>query len=117
MYLLYLPVEKSLQAVGERLQKQSKEGNLSEDFKEHYNTWIKILEGHYMTLYQTPEYTQALSKALNAMEDFIVAQRELLTDTLKTLPVPTNEDMDELYKELYLLKKRLREIEKKIDKR
>ncbi len=117
LYLLYLPVEKSLQAMGERLQKQSKEGNLSEDFKEHYNTWIKILEGHYMTLYKTPEYTEALSKALNAMEDFTLAQQELLTDTLKTLPVPTNEDMDELYKELYLLKKRLREIEKKTDKR
>ena len=117
LYLLYLPVEKSLQVMGERLQKLSEEGNLSEDFKEHYNTWIKILEGQYMTLYKTPEYTQTLSKALNAMEDFIVARQELLTDTLKTLPVPTNEDMDELYKELYLLKKRLREIEKKMDKR
>ena len=115
LYLLYLPVEKSLQVMGEKLQKLSKEGNLSEDFKEHYNTWIKILEGHYMTLFRSPDYTQALSKALNAMEDFIVAKQEFLNDVLKAFPIPTSEDMDEVYKELYFLKKKVKGLERKLN--
>jgi polyhydroxyalkanoate synthesis regulator phasin len=28
-------------------------------------------------------------------------------------PVPTHKEMDELYKEIYLLKKRIKELEKK----
>lgn len=117
LYLLYLPVEKSLRVIGEKLLELSKEGNLSDDLKEYYSMWIKILEGHYMTLFKSPDYTQALHKALSATEDFMKAKEELLTDALKTLPIPTNQDMDEVYKELYLLKKRVKELEKKVDKK
>ena len=117
LFLLYLPVEKSLRAMGERLEQLSKESCLPDDFKEYYNVWIKTLEGHYMTLFKAPEYTQALSKALNATQDFITARDELLTDVLKTLPLPTNKDIDELYKELYLLKKKVKELTKKADKK
>ena len=94
--------------MGEKFQELSKEGDLSENFKDHYNMWIKILEGHYMTLFQSPEYTRTLSKALNSAEDFILARQELLDDALKTFHIPTEKDMDELYKELYLLKKKVK---------
>ena len=117
LYLLYLPLEKSLHVMGEKFQELSKEGDLSENFKDHYNMWIKILEGHYMTLFQSPEYTRTLSKALNSAEDFILARQELLNDALKTLHIPTEKDMDELYKELYLLKKKVKKLEKKVDNR
>jgi class III poly(R)-hydroxyalkanoic acid synthase PhaE subunit len=114
--LLYLPVEKSLRVVGEQLQETSETDELPDNFKEYYNMWIKTLEGHYMTLFKSPDYTRTFNKALNAMEDFMLAEQEVLADVLKTLPVPTNQDMDELYKEIYLLKKKLRELEKKVGK-
>jgi len=41
-----------------------------------------------------------------------MARHRMLTDMLQSLPLPTNKEMDELYKELYLLKKRVRELEK-----
>jgi poly[(R)-3-hydroxyalkanoate] polymerase subunit PhaE len=31
---------------------------------------------------------------------------------MQSLPIPTNKDLDELYEELYLLKKRIRDLEK-----
>jgi hypothetical protein len=31
------------------------------------------------------------------------------------MPIPTNKDMDELYKEIYLLKKKVRELSRKLD--
>jgi len=117
LYLLYLPVEKSLRVMGEKLPELSQEGNLSENFKDYYNMWIKILEGHYMTLFKSPDYTRALMKALDSAEDFITARQDLITDGLKALHVPTEKDMDELYKELYLLKKKVKQLEKKVDSR
>jgi polyhydroxyalkanoate synthesis regulator phasin len=33
---------------------------------------------------------------------------------LQNLPIPTNKDMDELYKDLYILKKRVKELERKV---
>jgi hypothetical protein len=49
---------------------------------------------------------------LGAFENFVAAKNEILQDFLQALPVPTDKDMDELYQEIYLLKKRLREHEK-----
>jgi len=36
---------------------------------------------------------------------------------MQSLPIPTNKDMDELSKELYLLKKKVRELEKKLEEK
>ena len=43
----------------------------------------------------------------------MVAKHEMLQDFVQMLPVPTQKDMDGLYKELYLLKKRIKQLEKK----
>jgi len=111
--LLLLPMEKSFQVLQEKLTKLAEKGDLPEESKKYYQIWIKILEGHYMTLFQSSEYTQALNKTLNAMSEFSAAKKEILQDFLNTLPVPTHKEMDELYKEIYLLKKRIKELEKK----
>lgn len=43
-----------------------------------------------------------------------MARQEILEDTLKMLPVSTQKEMDELYKEIYAVKRRVRVVEKKI---
>ncbi len=40
----------------------------------------------------------------------------MLYDLLNTLPIPTNKDMDELYKEFHVLKKRVREHAKRMER-
>jgi class III poly(R)-hydroxyalkanoic acid synthase PhaE subunit len=112
--LLSLPMEKSFQIMQEKLTQLADEGDLPEDSKAYYQMWIKILEGHYMTLFQSFEYTKILNKTLHSMSEFSEAKKELLQDTLLyMLPVPTQKEMDELYKEIYLLKKRIKELEKR----
>lgn len=114
--ILFLPMEKSFRIMQEKIGELAKEGKLPEDPKEYYPMWLKILEGHYMILLKSPEYTQVLSNTLNAMGGFMIARQEMLQDILQTLPVPTNMEMDELYRELYLLKKKVKELTKKVDK-
>jgi polyhydroxyalkanoate synthesis regulator phasin len=77
--------------------------------------WIKILEGHYMTLFQSPEYVNILGNTLVSMSDFTAAKNEVIEDMLNMFPIPKQKDMDELYREIYLLKKRIKALEKKSD--
>jgi polyhydroxyalkanoate synthesis regulator phasin len=112
--ILYLPMEKSFKVLQEKLQSMAQEGMLPKETKDHYAMWLKILEGHYMNLFKSKEYTDALHKTLGKMEDFILAKNETMHDFLQLLPIPTNKEMDDLYKEFHLLKKRVKELEKQI---
>ncbi len=113
LYLLYVPVEKAARVVQDELDLRAKEGGLPENPKDYYNMWVKILEGHYMTLFKSHDYTQALGKTLDAMGEYMIARKRIVEDALQTLPVPTHSEVDELYKELYLLKKRVKKLEKR----
>jgi class III poly(R)-hydroxyalkanoic acid synthase PhaE subunit len=116
LHLLGLPMEKSLRVVQEKIEEQAKEGKLSENFKDYYNMWIKILEGYYMTLFKSPEYIRVLGRTVNVTEEYKAAREKVLADMLQFLPVVTNRDMDELYKEFYELKKKVKELAKKFEK-
>jgi polyhydroxyalkanoate synthesis regulator phasin len=112
--ILYLPMEKSSKVLQEKLQTMAQEGILPKEAKENYAIWVKILEGHYMNLFKSKEYIDALHNTISKMEDYILARNEALYDILQFFPVPTNRDMDDLYKEFHLLKKRISELEKKV---
>ncbi len=112
--LLYLPVTKSFSVIQEKLDELSEAGELPEDPQKYYQMWIKILEGHYMTLFQSTEYIETMGKTLDAMSEFSAAKNDLLEDMLNMLPIPKQKDMDDLYKEIYLLKKRIKALEKKL---
>lgn len=112
--LLYGPVEKSLKVMQERLAEMADSGKVPQNAKDYYRMWIKVLEGHYMNLFKSPEYTETLRRTLDSIGEFMTARRQMLEDAIQTLPVPTQKEMDELYKEMYLLKKKLKELEKRI---
>jgi len=111
-YLLNQPMEKSFQVLQEQVSVMADEGKLPDKSKEYYQMWIKILEGHYMTLFQSPEYAQSLYDTLGALSDFTTARHKIVEDLLQSMPIPTQTDMDELYKEIYLLKKRVKALER-----
>jgi hypothetical protein len=113
--LLYLPMTKSYSVLQQKLAELSESGELPEDPQKYYQMWIKILEGHYMTLFQSTEYIETMGKTLDAMSEFSTAKNDLLEDILTMFPISTQKDMDDLYKEIYLLKKRIKALEKKLD--
>ena len=111
--ILYLPMEKSFKVLQEKLQEMAEQGHLPSEAKESYGMWLKILEGHYMNLFKSKEYTDALHRTLNKLEDFLIAKNDAMRDFLQLLPVVTHKDMDEMYKEFHLLKMRVKKLEKK----
>ena len=112
MYLIYLPMEKSFKVMQEKVEELTVEGELPENSQDYYRMWLKILEGHYMTLFKSSEYTQVLGNTLNAIEDYTAARQQLLQDMMQMFQMPTNRKMDELYKEIYALKKRIKKLER-----
>ena len=113
MNLLLLPVEKTFKVLQQQLAEMAREGKLPEDSNDYYKLFIKILEGHYMSLFKSPEYIAAMSKTLEVLEDFVAARNTINQDILNTLSMPNQKDLDELYKELYHLKKRIKILERK----
>jgi polyhydroxyalkanoate synthase subunit PhaE len=114
MFVLYLPMEKSFKVLQEQLAQKAEQGDLPENSGDYYRMWIKILEGHYMTLFQSEDYATVLNQTIEAMSDFKTRRDEVLRDILQNLAIPTQLELDELYKELYETKKRLRALEKTI---
>ena len=112
LHTLYLPIEKSYRTLMNNVAQLAENDDLPGDAKAYYQMWIKILERQYMTLYKSPEYTQTLGDTLNAMNSWLLARQEVLTDALKTMPMVTQSDMREQYKEIYELKKEIKSIKK-----
>jgi len=113
LHMLYLPVEKSLKSLQEKMVEMTETGPLDEKSKTYYNLWIKLLEGEYMELFKKPEYADAMGKTLSALNEFAGARQAVVNDVIKQVNIPTNQDLDELTKEIYLLKKRVRTLENK----
>jgi polyhydroxyalkanoate synthase subunit PhaE len=117
LQLLMIPMEKSYYGVQEEIAKLEKEGKAAiKDSRALYQLWIQKLEDHYMALLRSDDYMNTLRETLNSLHDFRAARAEFLMDILQNLPIPTNKDMDELYKDLHVLKKRVKELERKVKK-
>ena len=115
LQLLLIPVEKAYYGVQEEIAKMEKEGKAAiKDSRALYQLWIQKLEDHYMSLLRSDDYMNTLTETLNKLHDFRAARAEFFMDLLQNLPIPTNRDMDELYKDLHLLKKRVKELERKV---
>ena len=113
IHILYLPIEKSFKILQQKISDMTDEGELDENPKVYYKLWIQVLEGCYMELFKQPEFPDALRRTLEAMNAFFSARQEVINDLLKSLAVPTQDDLDELYKEIHLLKRRMRNNGKK----
>jgi hypothetical protein len=115
--LLSGPMEKSFADMKETLDRLGEKGEAAaQDSGTYYGMWIKVLENHYMSLLRSDEYRLALSRLLSETATFRLTGNDVLAELLEFLPIPTNKEIDELYKELYVLKKQTKEAAKKIAK-
>lgn len=110
--LLSLPLGRAFTIVQDQIAAMAEGGELPEEGKAYYDMWIKALEGHYMTLFQTPEYMASLAQTLQSQAAFENARNAVIEDLLRGLPVPSQSEMDDLQEEVLRLKRRLRDLEK-----
>lgn len=112
--LLSGPMDKAFADMREQLDRSRAKGEPTEDYRACYGMWIKALKGHFMTLFRSDQYRTALSRLLNETAAFRISGDDVLTEFLQFLPIPTNKEMDDLYKDIYTLRKAVKEAAKKI---
>jgi hypothetical protein len=108
--LLNKPLAQSLEDMEEKIQAEKQEIPVENRFP----LWIELLENRYLALYRSEEFMPALHKTLQAVTSVTKAREGLMDDLLKSSHLPTTRDMDELYREIYLLKKRVELLEKEL---
>lgn len=116
LYLLYKPIETSGNELQKEISNLVQNGEPAKEPKEYYGIWLKVLEKKYMVLFKTEGYLQLLGKTMKAMEEYHSARREVIDSLLQTFSIPTTKDMDDVYKDMYILKKRVHQLEKQLEK-
>ena len=77
-----------------------------------FHQWVGILERYYTALYESEEFVTAMNRTLQHSAELINARTAIEDDFLKYHHLPTFREMDDLYKELYFLRKRVESLEK-----
>jgi len=74
--------------------------------------WVRLFEDRSLALFRSAEFMAAMHKALKAKTALGKAQEELMEDILKAAHIPTLSEMDDVSRDVYLLKKRIETLEK-----
>jgi len=114
IYLFLLPLEQSNQAMQQKTKAMLERGEFIEDVKQGYNEWIKTLEDRYMELLKSPEYTEVLDNTITSLAAYKEIKLSLTDHFLKDLRLPTTSDMDQVYRDLYLLKKNVKQLTRQV---
>jgi polyhydroxyalkanoate synthesis regulator phasin len=114
-YFFSLPFEKTHRTMQKKIKEMLERGEITEDSNKAYNEWIKTLEGNFMELLKSTEYTEVLNNTIISLADCKNAKRDVVSIYLKDLQIPTSTEMDEVYKTLYQMKKKIRELTKQVE--
>ncbi len=114
--LLLQPVQHSLVEMQHKLRELPENEAYSEDIKEYYAMWMKMLEGGYMQLLQSPEFVSSFHRVLLAYMEFKAIYEDVMQDALRVMPVAKKNDLEEVYKENHLLKKEVKAMSARIAK-
>lgn len=115
LYLFYVPFEKTNRVLQKRMKVMLENGEFFEDGKQAYQEWLKILEGHYMELLKSEEYTNVLNNTIGSLAEYKNIKNSVIGSFLKDMQIPTNKEMDAVYKDLYQMKKTIRDLSKEVE--
>jgi hypothetical protein len=113
LYMISGPLDESFCMLQREMEGGDQAKRFSEGMKGIYQVWVKQLESLYQNLFRSSEFIKCLSDTLDSLEDFVRARMEYMQDLGKALQLPTMRDLDEAYRELYLLKKEVHSIKKR----
>ncbi len=112
--LFSLPFEKTNRMLQRQAKVNLEKGEFYTDAKQAYNDWVKVLEGNFMELLKSSEYTGVLNETINALAAYKSVKNDVIEVFTKDLQIPTNKEMDEVYRDLYQMKKTIRDLSRKV---
>ena len=115
MFLMFTPLEQAMKMVQATVKELTDEQRVELTPETVYDTWLKELEQGYFSLYRSEEYLIILKRLVAAMGEFNLARQNYMSDCLKFMGIPSESDLDDLYRDLYTVKKKLASLEKSVE--
>jgi len=109
-YMIYNQGIKVMDKLAENTAKKMQEGTEVKSMLALYTEWMNISDKTYVGLFESTEYSKLMgevSSMQNKLRKDIDLQMEKM---LKDIPVATRSEMDEVYKIIYDLKKKVRQM-------
>ena len=91
-----------------------KEGESPKTFEEFYDFWKTTTSNAFDKLFFSDEFAEFLGNFVDSLMVLKINLDQVVEESLKWIPIPTNSDMDSLYKSVYDLKKEVRELKRYI---
>jgi len=114
-HMMYQTGLKAMEELAESVYGQVRNGAEMQDFTHLYTNWLTISDKHFVALFSTDEYSKMQSEVNSIgmkMKSHINVQME---KAMEKIPVITRSEMDETYKTIYEMKKRINMLEKQLD--
>jgi|688.fasta_scaffold153535_2 hypothetical protein len=114
-YMMYTTGMKAMDEVAENIYSKLQKGESMNDFMKVYQEWLNTNDKHFVSLFSTDEYSK-MQAELNTLGMKMKRHMDMqMEKMLNNVPVATRSEMDELYKVIHELRKRINTLEKQID--
>jgi BMFP domain-containing protein YqiC len=114
-YMMYVTGTKAMEEVAQNVYNKVRNGDDMSSFANIYQEWLNINDKNFVSLFESEDYSKMMSE-VNSMGMKLKRQIDLqMEKAMSNLPIINRSEMDELYKTIHELKKRINMLEKQID--
>ncbi len=114
-YMVYNQGTKVMDKLAENIAAKIENGTEVSSMLGLYQEWLNISDKVYISLFESSAYSELMAEVA-AMKLRITKDVELQSEKmLKDIPVATRSEMDEVYKTIYDLKKKVKQLEKMLE--
>lgn len=90
-------------------------GGKTKTFKEFYDMWSKHVEDAIEAYFYTDEFSKLIARTADSAMIFKIEYDKVIEKALADLPIVTMSQVDNVYKNVYELRRELREVKKELE--
>jgi len=111
---MYATGQSAMQKLVEESAKKFKAGAEIKSYDEFFKLWIDVNENCFGELFSTDEFSKIQAEMLESALDVKKYFNQLIEVPLSDYPIALRSEMDDLYKTIYELKKKIKSLEKEV---
>lgn len=109
--------EKTFQTVVKDYTEMVKNNEMPNTFEGFYNLWISTSSKAFKNLFGTDSFSKMVGQLMNSWARLKKESDEMVNNVIKTLPLPSQEDMDSVYKKLDTVRRDVRELKAQVSEK
>jgi hypothetical protein len=114
-YLTYTTGMKAMQKVAERMQERVANGEEFKGMNSLYAEWLNTSDKVFVELFESEAYSKVQAEVASLQHNIRKEGEAIMEKMMSNVPVITRTEMDDTYKTIHDLKKRVNELEKALE--